>query len=543
MNISDLPPETLDAVAAALNAADFARAEALSARALESGHRHPLLFNVAAFGEERRGNLAQALRHLAQAERLAPDDATIVTAIGNCLTKAGRPELARDAFHRAIVLAPSHAPAHQGLGVALTALRETESAVASHRMAAALAPNYPDPHGSLAEYSLRDKDMAAALGHAEAALALDPLQPSATVVMATLERADGKPGAALRRLLKLRADGQLTPLHKATSERLIADLMDAEGRTGEAFAAYEAANKAIWQIYGPDIQRSGGETGRALCRRLLASFATASPSDWTAAPGNAAMPARGHVFLVGFVRSGTTLLEQVLASHPDIVALEEMPTLRAIAAPYLTEPEGLVRLAALGAQEADALRAEYWARVKSFGAGVAGKIFVDKAPMSSIWQPMIAKLFPQARILLARRDPRDVVLSSFRHAFLVNALTAAFVDLTETAHFYGEVMALCESYLDRLRLPTHVHRHEAMVADFDGEIERVCRFLDIEYVPAMRDFAETAKRRDVRTPSAEQVRAGLNAKGVGYWRRYAKNMAPVLPVLEPWVEKFGYPPS
>lgn len=543
MNAPYLPPETLNALAAALNSGAFPKAEALAAQALTSGFRHPLLFNVAAFREERLGNLTQALQYLAQAEKLAPDDATIVTAIGNCLSKAGRPKLARNAFHRAIVLVPTYAPAHQGLGVTLTALRETESALASHRTAASLDARYPDPLGSLAEFSLRDKDEAEARRYAEAALALDPLQPSANIVMATLERSAGRRDAALARLRRLSAGGILTPLHRATSERLMADLMDAEGQMREAFRHYEAANKATWQVYGPDIVRSGNETGRTLCQRLLKAFDGASPGAWQAAPGRTDMPARGHVFLVGFVRSGTTLLEQVLASHPDIVALEEMPTLRAIVAPYMTEPGGLEKLAALNAAEAEALRADYWKRVHACGVQTEGKIFVDKAPMSSIWQPMIAKLFPEARILLARRDPRDVVLSSFRHAFLVNALTSAFVDLGETAQFYGEVMALCDAYRDALRLPTHVHKHEAMIADFEGEIESVCRFLNIEYTAAMRDFAETAKRRDVRTPSAEQVRAGLNAKGVGYWRRYAEDMAPVLPVLEPWVVKFGYPAS
>ena len=178
--------------------------------------------------------------------------------------------------------------------------------------------------------------------------------------------------------------------------------------------------------------------------------------------------------------------------------------------------------------------------MKAYGVDVGGKIFVDKQPLLTPWLPMVAKLFPEAKIIFARRDPRDVVLSSFRHAFRVNALTAAFVDLAEIAHFYDEMMSLAETYREKLAIPTHVHKHEAMVRDFDSETQAVCDFLGIAWDPAMRSFSETAKRRDVRTPSAEQVRRGLYTSGMAQWRRYEAEMAPAMPILQPWIERFGY---
>jgi hypothetical protein len=242
------------------------------------------------------------------------------------------------------------------------------------------------------------------------------------------------------------------------------------------------------------------------------------------------------------VRSGTTLLEQVLASHPHVVALEEQPLLRAMGPPFFKDAAGLDRLSRLSAEEADALRADYWRRVRGFGAEPAGRVFVDKNPLDAIWLPLVAKLFPGAKVLFARRDPRDVVISSFRHQFAVNALTCAFTGLERTAEFYGEVMRLAEVYATRLSIDTYIHRHEDLVNDFDTEVRAICAFLGLEWTDAMRDFAETAKRRDIRTPSADQVRRGLSRDGLGRWRRFGPAVDPIMPILDPWVQAFGYNP-
>ena len=232
----------------------------------------------------------------------------------------------------------------------------------------------------------------------------------------------------------------------------------------------------------------------------------------------------------------------MLASHPRVVALEEKPLLRGVGQPYFKDDAGLDRLAELDAECADALRDDYWKRVRGYGVEPAGRVFVDKNPLDVLWLPLVAKLFPEARVLMARRDPRDVVVSSFRHRFIVNALTCAFTGLERTAEFYSAVMSLAGVLRERLSLRMHVHRHEALVADFDSEVKAICAFLGIDWNEAMRDFATTAKRRDIRTPSADQVRQGLSREGLGRWRRYESSVQPILPTLAPWVEAFGYEP-
>jgi len=127
-----------------------------------------------------------------------------------------------------------------------------------------------------------------------------------------------------------------------------------------------------------------------------------------------------------------------------------------------------------------------------------------------------------------------------RQSFQMNAMTYEFTTLEGAARCYGAVMGAAFAARERLPLDLIEVRHEALVEDFEGGLRRVCAHLGLDWRPAMADVAATARARQIRTPSAAQVRAGLNADGVGGWRAYADHMAPALPPLLPWVERLGY---
>jgi hypothetical protein len=258
-----------------------------------------------------------------------------------------------------------------------------------------------------------------------------------------------------------------------------------------------------------------------------------------AAPTGAGAPRR-HVFLVGFPRSGTTLLELVLASHPDVVTLEERPLLEPAENEFLVSPASFQRLLDAGDDLLDPFRDLYWRQVADRGLAVAGKVFVDKLPLGSVLIPLIARLFPSARILFAERDPRDVVLSCFRRGFKLNPSMYQFVSLEGAARFYDAVMSVADRY--RRLVPDRVHavRYETLVTDFEGEVRAICEFAGLAWNESVNDFAQTARSRTIRTPSAPQVRKGLYTSGAGQWRRYARHLAPVRPILAPWVEALGY---
>jgi hypothetical protein len=232
-----------------------------------------------------------------------------------------------------------------------------------------------------------------------------------------------------------------------------------------------------------------------------------------------------------------------LAAHPDLVALEEAPTLADAYDAFLSTPTGLERLARLDAAEAETWRAAYWRVVAAHGANDGGRVFLDKAPAGTLYLPLIAKLFPDARVLFAVRDPRDVVLSCFRNSFQMNALTYAFTDLAEAARCYDACMAMAEVLRGVLPLALREVRYERLVDNFEGEVAGIAAFVGLRPAPAMSELAATARRRVIRTPSAPQVRAGLNRRGLGRWRAYAAELSPVMPILAPWIERFGYVPA
>jgi hypothetical protein len=175
------------------------------------------------------------------------------------------------------------------------------------------------------------------------------------------------------------------------------------------------------------------------------------------------------------------------------------------------------------------------------GAPLAGKVFIDKLPLHTPALPLIAKLFPNATILFALRDPRDVVFSCFRRRFRVNGAMFEFLTLDGAARYYGAMMRLADLYRERLPVAVHTVRHEALVADFEGQMRQVLDAVGAPWSAEVHNFAALARASN-KTPSAPQVARGLNTDGLAQWRRYRVELAPVLGDLSPWVSRFGYEP-
>ena len=275
-------------------------------------------------------------------------------------------------------------------------------------------------------------------------------------------------------------------------------------------------------------------------RRLARWFERQDPADWRERARDAGgSPVRRHVFLLGYPRSGNTLVEHILASLPGVRTLEERPTLDESDRTFLRDDESLDRLRQIDPVLAAQQREAYWRRVRAEVPDVDGQVFVDMAPLNGIKLPMISRLFPDAFIVLCRRDPRDVVLSCFRRNFTVNASTYQFTSLDSTARHYDAVMRLMEKHLQVLPLPVHVVDYASLIADFDATTRALTEFVGVPWSGEMRDFSRTAAERDIRTASAPQVRQGL-FDGTRQWLAYREQMESVLPALERWVVKFGY---
>ena len=528
----------------ALDAGQRDRAINLAIAAFGRDVEHPLVLRLVATGLEEDGRVEDAAGVLHRVTELSPEDPTALTDLGAILIKLERFADALDLAKKALSIAPDDYGALILAGKASLRLNEVQAGLEYYNRAAEIAPNNPEALSAIGVIASRRGDAENARHYAELALALRPDFVSARMAVAQADIYDKAPKSSENRLRPVLARPDLNDDQRSEALVMLADALDAQGRAKDAFAAYSAANAILLKKHATTFSDSMRESRIDNARRLADYFETAREEDWRQAAGDDIEGDRttaGHVFLLGFPRSGTTLLEQVLASHPRVVALEERAMLLEATGDLLESTAGLDRLSKLSPAEADAMRRVYWEGVRSeFNADVSAKVFVDKMPLSTVFLPVIAKLFPTAKIIFARRDPRDVVLSCFRRRFRINEAMFVFLTLEGAAHYYDQVMRAAEVFRRKLKLDIYTLRHEALVADFDAEAERLLNYIGVDWDPNVRNFAARA-RVTASTPSAAQLAKGLSAEGVGQWRRYEQSMRPVLGILEPWAARFDYP--
>ena len=487
------------------------------------------------------GQSQAATARLNRARSERPDDPAAPTVLGNALSMIGHRDQAIAEFNRALEFEPGFAPAYYYRGVERQNAGDLAGATQDFEKSAEAAPDYAEPLAQLADIAARRGDAEAARAFAGRTAALDPGEPistlafiSADLIVKDFTAAEAGARAAL-------TSQRLSPHNRAIALGQLGDALDGLGRPAEAFAAYGNSNEALRNHYAPMFQRAEEHTPLGHARRLATWFESADAAPWAVrAVDGPTGPAAGHAFIVGFPRSGTTLLEQILASHPDVAALEERSCLEDSIADLFLDGKALERLAKSKSEELGAYRAAYWRRVAANGVEARGKTFIDKMPLNTVLLPLIHRLFPDAKILFAIRDPRDVVLSCFRRRFGMNPAMYQMLTLRGAADYYDTVMRLGVLYREKMPLNLREVRYEALVEDFETEARKHAAFLGLDWSGAMADFAKTAKARPVDTPSSVQVSRGLFREGVGQWKAYADQLTPVTPVLAKWVKHWGY---
>jgi len=530
--------QALEAVTAALRAKDVPRAKRLSSEALARRLEHPLFLNLRALDHEEAGRFEQALTDLRRAHVLSPKDFAILNGCGLCLARMDRPEEALQCYDQALALNADFEPGWFNRGWVLERLGEIAKASDSYLKTVALNPNHTLAWATLAHLAARRGDVVATRDYANKALALQPGQPTAILALADMELSD--PPVAERRLRGLLARPDLGEFDRAVAWGQLGDVLNAADRPAEAFSAYVAGNDLFLKDARPKFEAPGQPTVAAALA-WMAPWAKAQRPRPQPPSLSIARPASGHIFLMGFPRSGTTLIESMLTAHPDVVSLEERNTLQASVRAWLTDPAALNRLMNARDAELSAYRQDYWACVKAFGSDPSGKIFIDKNPFNALKLPLIYRLFPDAKVVFAIRDPRDVVFSCFRRRFNLNPSTYELLDLNRAAALYDGMMGFAQSFRAAFSYDEHQLVYERLVEDVATEAKAVCAFIGAPWRDDLVDFASRAKRGDVASASSAQIARGLYTDGAGQWRRYRQELAPVLPLLAPWVERFGYP--
>ena len=248
------------------------------------------------------------------------------------------------------------------------------------------------------------------------------------------------------------------------------------------------------------------------------------------------------VFIVGFPRSGTTLLEQMLDAHPTLQSMDERPFFNLLADQLadhgLHMPADIARL---DQHACDELRKGYVSMVCSKIARRWDSRLVDKNPLNMLWLPMIHRLFPQARFILALRHPCDVLISNYMQNYRASVLAAAGASLERLAQAYVEAMQSWLHHVEVFQPSVLVSRYEDLVTDPAAQTQRIGDFLGLDDASPLLDFDRHARQKGyIATPSYTQVIQPVNRKGLGRWLRYGEALAPAQAILRPMLDHWGY---
>ncbi len=315
-------------------------------------------------------------------------------------------------------------------------------------------------------------------------------------------------------------------------------LLDLRGDSEAAFAAFARGNAlalADWQRRHPGPNRYLGGV-----EDVLARVHEGLLDSWKAIAD--APPDTPPAFLFGFPRSGTSLLNHVLDGHPDIQAMEEKPPAQKMLEAVRAMPAGYPdALGDFDAIDIAFLREIYFRVAAGHGVGDRNRLLLDKFPLHLNIAILLHRVFPAARFVFALRHPCDVVLSCFMQQFRLNHAMANFCTLADTVTLYVRSMELWDAVRARLPLQVHAIRYEDVLADFDGQVQALCGFLQVPWNEDLRRFAVRARGRGrIDTPSYAQVSRPLYRDAQDRWYRYREHLQPWLPALQPWIERFGY---
>jgi tetratricopeptide (TPR) repeat protein len=443
-----------------------------------------------------------AERCFEQGVRIAPHKAEALATAGRLSIDFGRPQMAEDYFRRAL-----------------------EQKDVTPDIIARLAGLYERLH--------RAEDAAAMV---ERALRLDNACPLARLTQAKLHRQAGR---------LVEAEQVLRPILTTADRELrvrgfyeLGGICDRQGRYDEAMNAFLDA-KALLLPDAPPLL--------AQLQSIIRYLKEMENNQRWFDSGRELQPPHRLAFLGGHARSGTTLLEQVLDSHPDIVSAEEMTIFldKAYHPLIRRKPPGTPMLAALDAAPVESLRQareSYFRSMESFlGSPIGNRVLIDKNPSIQVLIPALVRFFPEIKLLVAIRDPRDVVLSCFMQPhWPLSGGNVTFLNLEASVRTYARAMGIWRTLRPLVKNPFLEVRYEDMVDDLESVARRTLDFLGVPWDARVLAFDEHARKKLVRSPTYADVTQPVYKRARGRSHNYRKYLEPYLEKLEPLVKAFGY---
>ena len=468
---------------------------------------------------KRLNRIDDAIRCYLQATRLRPDHADAWYNLGIAQHAAGRPEEALTAYHQALRIDPRDAQALTNLGNVHRELEQHEEARRLYEKALALDPGLAEAHMNLANALRSMGRLEEAQRRYREALRHRPDYPEAYYALSNVKRYEEN-DPDIRAMEDMLAAGRLTReqeilLHFALA-KAHEDLKDYD----RAFAFMERGNRLKRQTFHYDLAEDAAEM-----RAIEATFSRRF-FDQRRHFGD---PEARPIFILGMPRSGTTLVEQILASHPRVQGGGELRDLRLslfTTLPHFKLENFPGAATQLTEEDIQSLAADYMGRTQRFRKK-EGDLVTDKMPVNFLYIGMIRLLFPQARIIHCRRDPVDTCLSCYKHCFI--GIQPFAYDLVELGGYYRCYRQLMNHW--HAVLPDFIHdvQYEALVSDQEAQTRRLLEYCGLPWHQDCLDFHKA--RRAVKTASDTQVRRPLYRNAVRRWKHYEAHLSPLLEAL------------
>jgi tetratricopeptide (TPR) repeat protein len=452
------------------------------------------------------------------------------------------------AYRRTLELAPRKVSLLCMIGQQYQGLRQLDDARGCYERAVAVDADCVDARINLAVWFEKERRLEEAWECVEACRAKHPRDDQARYFRAFLlhrRKQDAEAETELRDLIK---DGPQYPYVKYAARHLLGVVLDQLGQYAEAMHWLIESKAQVRTITDTTLLERAYDEGDRRRRALLAVFTPDTMRRWQQEPP-ASVERYQVAFLGGHPRSGTTLLEQILGAHPEVLAFDEPVAFAQEITGHinLSALEGGVQLKtldALPASQRAVMRGRY---IKSLLREIEGepaaRILIDKNPSPTMSLNVWLRVFPELKVIIALRDPRDVIISCFFLNIMLNATNVNFLSLERTAKHYADLMDVWLRLRELGGFDWIESRYEDVVANVEAEGKRVTEFLGLTWHPDQGRYYERARKKFLFAPTYHDVTQPVYKRAVGRWERYAEALEPVQAKLAPYCTAFGYETS
>lgn len=482
------------------------------------------------------GKLEEAIGYFEKGASINPNSSPIYCNLGNLYAELNNKNLALKNYFRAVEIDPKNFNANYNLGSYYYKIDDVENAEKYLNLAINITPNHIYPYNSLFLLYDRSNNYKKLEEILKKAKNFFPENSLIKFFEGIVEYRNKNFKIAIDIFLKADLDKKDISRNMLKTNYL-AKSYDNLGLYQEAYKFFEISNKISEELPKNDSNKKNFMDSILKRITYFSNINTKSIEKKTHKSKNL-----DPVFLIGFPRSGTTLLDTILRTHNSIEVLEEKP----IVDKLLKEIEknmncNFSNLEKINELEIKKLQDLYNDERKNYLKFDEGKIYVDKFPLNIVFLAEINKIFPNAKYILALRNPRDSVLSCFMQSFTPNDAMSNMLSINDASNLYDQTMELFKVYEKILDLKLHVVKYENVINNFKPTVKSLLKFLEVEWTDNLSEFYKTAEnKRIISTPSYDQVNKPLYKKSIGRWKNYEDKFIETNKIFEKWDKEFNY---